>query len=331
MTNFLILPAEVRFEIYKLFLDSIVLHIPEHPHNHGNETALLRVSRVIHNETKALWFQHLTFRFENPRSMLNMIGTLPVGDRGLIRHIELVPTLSKVYLPLAGSHGEFVEGEAYKCKYQVKGIFIDVFDALESMQDLQLESLIIDYRWTKPPYSRRPATWCLRRLVHFANGWKMAHIIYPGSQRLRGGPCWQEVTNTRKPITNEALNDLLQKKNGEHCGAYVKILQKPGDTDRDFLLDFGALRQALVDDATNDYGEKQKSLSEVMCHDCTKEVVIAVKRGAHVCYDLNPNRVFGKFRSLVERLLDLDIDAEKMDWNCILLAEKTFQRIKNHR
>ena len=327
MTSFLTLPVEVRIEIYKMVFDSIVLHFPKSADDVGSETALLGSCRVIRSESKDLWFQRLTFNFANPRLMLDTIETLPIRDCAQIRHVELVPRTWKILLPSKKSLDRAFEDEILVNKFSA-----DAFEAFDSLPALQVESLVPDYRPLETFYTRLFEPHALRNFIRFSNGWKNVYLVYPRSNVLINGPCWQSDVRSERDLGTQTLNQLLQEKDGKHSGAQVRIFRPSETIAGDMLYNPKAREEVLVDDVRCDYSDMGRFwLIMNDRKEKRKDTLIIAERGEHARYDLKSSQLFERLKPSIRKLLNLNIAADKLDWTCVLLAERAYERVKLHR
>ena len=157
-------------------------------------------------------------------------------------------------------------------------------------------------------------------------------MIYPTSHVLIDGPCWQTLGHYEKTTGTRTLNRILQEKDGEHSGAYVKIFRASGNTEGNILYDPKARDEVLVDDVSCKYFDKNKFwFMTTDSKEKNKETLILAKRGVHAHFDLKSSRMFKTLRPSVEMLLNLDIKVGKMNWTRALLAERAYERIRLHR
>ncbi len=92
-SSFLLLPCEIRLQIYVHLFSSTVLHFtapvfgPQLPQLPSHALAILLTSRTIYSESNTLWSSLCTLRFSHTPRFLDVLTPLPRAKLSLFRRI----------------------------------------------------------------------------------------------------------------------------------------------------------------------------------------------------------------------------------------------------
>ncbi len=228
-SSFLLLPGEIRLQIYIHLFSSTTLHFtapvfgPQLPQLPSYALAILLTCRTIYAESHTLWSSLCTLRFTNTGRFLDVLTPLPPAKVSLFRRI-IVEKAHPLCLLMPGG-GRFNPWPFH--------------EALALLPGLQLEQLIVGDCWHDPELEGEPSWqefgggWnadrttykLVERLLKKSSGWRELRVFSPTS----GMFCWMSSDNGLNGDRNmrwlqpAQWRRILQERDGKDLGQDVHI------------------------------------------------------------------------------------------------------------
>ncbi|KAK4194887.1 hypothetical protein QBC40DRAFT_237681 [Triangularia verruculosa] len=273
------IPFELRDEIYSLLFTSTRLTFGFRVAN-DNQTliklqpsphalALVRACRRTNAEISKSWLGHVLFSFEDPRTMLDKLATLPVEELSLVRYVSVRGDCLRL---------------TYPPKRHVHHRLVSVFGLLPGLRLHRLT--ILGGRGDKSQYRM------LDELVKYGSGWRELQFISHSSGLLGYAYyCFDAVFRhryQRKPQPQHWQSMLEERDGAQSCpSVLIYRASRPGcrgDVLRPQTRTLVHQSDAEASFAEYEYGTEE-DLSLVGESERAKELMLVVQRGQQVAYE----------------------------------------------
>lgn len=286
------LPLELRYQIYEFIFRSCttshrrtfadgIRGAPVRPEPHN--LALLRTCRRISHEIGDTWISQVCFAFEESRTMLDTLTTIPK------------PTLARIsYLSVTGFLLMLSFDDEDDNDYEV---FYRVPAALGLLSGLRLERLTVHDQ--SDSGSPEVTYKTLDDLIVYGNGWKELHFSCENSEMLgyANNPVLESYY-LRRPQPSSWQQQLFRRDgNPPRGGPSVKIYRSTQENEKMCLSD--PTTWSLVNQNPPQYRQDGQEFGEyeetqLMAPDeVGKAILVVVKRGDGVAFSISENNATG--------------------------------------